>query len=101
MLKPILFILCFALFLQPVAAVAGSTLRCGSSLVSTGDSRHQVRAKCGAPADQSRLGYRERVNRYGFVEDILVEEWIYGPRNGMYHFLRFEGGTLVKITSSR
>lgn len=87
------------LYIQP--AQAGSTLRCGSGLISLGDSRHQVQSKCGEPADQTSLGYRETVNQYGHVNDVQVEEWTYGPRSGMYHYLRFEGGYLVKITSSR
>lgn len=87
--------------LLPGNVQAGSTLRCGSSLISTGDNRHQVLARCGEPAEQYPVGYREVVNRYGHVSDVLIEEWIYGPRSGMYHYLRFEGGYLVKITSSR
>lgn len=83
------------------SALAGSTLRCGSNLISLGESRHQVRIKCGQPIDQSALGYREVVNAYGHVNEVPVEEWVYGPRNGMYHYLRFEAGNLVKITSSR
>lgn len=87
--------------LASLSVQAGSTLRCGSSLVSLGDSEYQVLVKCGEPAEQSALGYREVVNRYGHIHDVRIEEWTYGPRNGMYHYLRFEGGELVKITSSR
>lgn len=82
-------------------AQAASTLRCGSALVSLGDSQYQVLAKCGTPAEETSLGYRERVNEYGHVHDLRVEEWVYGPRNGMYYYLRFEGGELVRIGSSR
>lgn len=85
----------------PLTAQAGSTLRCNSGLISLGDSRHEVLNKCGTPMDQASLGYRQRVNRYGHVHDLKVEEWSYGPRNGMYHTLRFEGGLLVKISSTR
>lgn len=84
-----------------LSAQAGSTLRCGSGLISLGDSEYQVLAKCGQPAEESMLGYRELVNRYGHTQDVRISEWIYGPRSGMYHYLRFEGGNLVKITSSR
>ena len=96
---PIAALLAAGLFAQ--SAQAGSTLRCGSGLISLGDSRHQVYSKCGQPADQSGLGYREIVNEYGHTNDVYIEERGYGPRNGMYHYLRFEGGNLVKITSSR
>jgi hypothetical protein len=32
---------------------------------------------------------------------VPIEEWTYGPRNGMYHFLRFEGNRLRDIDSKR
>lgn len=87
--------------LGSTSAQAGSTLRCGSNLISLGDSEYQVMTKCGQPAEESMLGYREIVNRYGHVTEVRVNEWVYGPRNGMYHYLRFEGGNLVRISSSR
>lgn len=95
------WLLLLAALLLPLSVQAGSTLRCGSALISLGDSRQHVASKCGEPADQARLGYREKTNRYGHVHHLLVEEWSYGPRNGMYHTLRFEGGLLVKISSTR
>ncbi len=94
-------VLTLLLGLGSLPAQAGSTLRCGSALISLGDSEYQVLVKCGQPAEQSVLGYREVVNQYGHTHDVRVEEWVYGPRNGMYHYLRFEGGELVKIGSSR
>ncbi len=33
--------------------------------------------------------------------EVQIEEWAYGPRNGMYYYLRFEGNRLVKIESKR
>lgn len=99
LLASIALVLAFGLGSLPVQA--GSTLRCGSGLISTGDSEYLVLAKCGQPVEQASLGYREVVNQYGHVNDVRAEEWVYGPRNGMYHYLRFEGGNLVKITSSR
>lgn len=87
--------------LGSLPAQASSTLRCGSSLISLGDSEYQVLVKCGQPAEEVRLGYREVVNQYGHTMDVRIDEWVYGPRNGMYHYLRFEGDDLVKITSSR
>ena len=38
---------------------------------------------------------------YGFYNEVPIEEWTYGPRNGMYHFLRFEGNRLRDIDSKR
>jgi hypothetical protein len=33
--------------------------------------------------------------------EFLVEEWVYGPRNGMNYYLRFEGGRLKSVESKR
>jgi hypothetical protein len=34
-------------------------------------------------------------------EEFQVEEWTYGPSNGMYQYLRFEGNRLRQINSKR
>ena len=80
---------------------AASTLRCGSDLVSRDDSTAEVLDKCGEPVSRDFLGYREVQDYYGFRHEVTVEEWTYGPRNGMYHFLRFEGNRLERIDSER
>jgi hypothetical protein len=89
------------LWLLPLAAQASSTLRCGSDLLSVEDSMDEVRQKCGRPASRTTPGYVERTDDYGFRHGMRVEEWMYGPRNGMYQYLRFEGGRLVGIDSRR
>ncbi|WP_439860907.1 DUF2845 domain-containing protein [Pseudomonas sp. MBLB4136] len=83
------------------AVDAASTLRCGSALVSRDDSAAEVLDKCGEPVSRDFLGYREVLDYYGFRHEVSVEEWTYGPRNGMYHFLRFEGNRLDRIDSER
>jgi len=88
------------LALAPALAQA-DTLRCGSRLISTGDTAYEVQDKCGEPVNRALLGYRERPDDWGFHHEVVVEEWIYGPRNGMYYFLRFEGNRLVTIDSRR
>ncbi|CAI8954162.1 hypothetical protein ALP99_00942 [Pseudomonas syringae pv. tomato] len=81
---------------------ATSTLRCGSQLVSTGDRAFEVQQKCGEPVSQEVLGTQETFNStYRKSEAVRIEEWIYGPDNGMYQYLRFEGGRLVRIESKR
>lgn len=92
---PLVLLLCLPL------AAASSTYRCGSTLVSTSDPTREVLNKCGEPASRDFLGYKEVSDLYGLRHEVAVEEWIYGPRNGMYHFLRFEGGRLVEIRSKR
>nr|WP_028241601.1 DUF2845 domain-containing protein [Stutzerimonas azotifigens] len=91
------------LFLSGIAcqAHASSTWRCGSGLVSLGDAAAEVAYKCGEPANRTFEGYREVLDDYGFRQEVAVEEWTYGPNNGMYHYLRFEGNRLRRIDSAR
>jgi hypothetical protein len=70
-------------------------LRCGGSLVSVGDVRLEVAAKCGEPSEKT-LYYEER--KIGRSTRIVpVEVWIYnfGPQRFVY-FLTFEKGKLVE-----
>ncbi|MFJ3484687.1 DUF2845 domain-containing protein [Pseudomonas sp. NPDC090202] len=77
------------------------TLRCGSQLISAGDRMFEVQQKCGTPISQEIVGYKETVNHFRQVDQVQVQEWIYGPNSGMYQYLRFEGGKLVRIDSKR
>ena len=84
-----------------ISAAQADTLRCGSQLISVGDRMFEVQQKCGQPVSQDIIGYKETVNHYRQVDQVQVQEWIYGPSNGMYQYLRFEGGRLVTIDSKR
>ncbi|WP_219063823.1 DUF2845 domain-containing protein [Pseudomonas sp. UMAB-08] len=90
------------LVLLAVACLAGQaqadTLRCGSQLISVGDREFEVQQKCGEPIARNIIGYKRSVNRR---EEVQIDEWIYGPNNGMYQYLRFEGGRLLRIDSKR
>ncbi|WP_296258993.1 MULTISPECIES: DUF2845 domain-containing protein [unclassified Pseudomonas] len=77
------------------------TLRCGSQLISVGDRMFEVQQKCGQPVSQDIVGYKETVNHFRQVDQVQVQEWVYGPNSGMYQYLRFEGGRLVRIDSKR
>ena len=92
--------LCLPLLLCSLPLSAAS-LRCGSELISTGDRVDEVLDKCGEPLSQEVIGYRERAGRRGRYEEVRIEEWDYGPRNGMYYYLRFEGNRLTDIDSAR
>jgi hypothetical protein len=83
------------------ALTQAGTLRCGSQLISVGDRMFEVQQKCGQPVSQDVIGYKETVNHFRQVDQVQVQEWIYGPNNGMYQYLRFEGGRLVLIDSKR
>lgn len=79
-------------------SVQADTLRCGSQLVSLGDRAFEVERKCGAPLHRDPIGYT--LGPYDRRE-YVVEEWVYGPSNGMLSILRFEGNRLVAIERRR
>ncbi|KIP90466.1 MULTISPECIES: DUF2845 domain-containing protein [Pseudomonas] len=78
-----------------------ATWRCGNALASTGDSTAEVQSKCGEPNNRAFIGYKDQTDSYGFTHEVQIEEWNYGPRNGMNYFLRFEGNRLNRIDSKR
>ncbi|MFZ3186358.1 MAG: DUF2845 domain-containing protein [Pseudomonas sp.] len=77
---------------------ANATFRCGQKLVNEGDRITEVLRKCGQPVSRDLLGYTETLN--GNL-GLQVEEWSYGPNNGMYYYLSFEGGRLRTIETKR
>lgn len=96
--KTLLAALCLTL---SVSAHASSTFRCEGKLVSVEDPTFVVSATCGEPISRAVTGSKLLRDEYGFSHEVSVEEWVYGPRNGMYHYLSFEGGLLKKIQSRR
>ena len=90
--------LCALLAALASAALRADTLRCGSQLVSLGDRSFEVERKCGAPLHRDPIGYT--LGSYDRRE-YRVEEWVYGPSNGMLSILRFEGNRLVAIERRR
>lgn len=91
-----------AVFLLLISTTeAASTLRCGTRLISLDDAASEVEDKCGNPVQRDFLGYKEVLDIYGFVHEVEIEEWTYGPKNGMYYFLRLEGNRVTKIESKR
>jgi hypothetical protein len=79
-----------------LATGEAAALRCGNELVSEGDIRPEVLAKCGEPADRT-VYYEKR--RVGSVTKIVpVEVWTYNfGRQTFIHFLTFENGQLTGI----
>ena len=103
------------LLMSANAAHANSSLRCGSNLLSEGDSRYEVRSACGAPDDQqSRTEWRTLRENYRVPcgegktcshsrvreIEVQIDEWTYdfGPRK-FIQFLTFEQGKLVNVSS--
>jgi hypothetical protein len=91
------FVFLFAITLASPVAMA-DTLRCGSDLISTGDRAFEVERKCGQPVQRDLVGYTLSPNER---REMAREEWVYGPRNGVFSILTFEGNRLVRIETSR
>lgn len=84
--------------LATITNAQADTMRCGSQLVTTGDRTFEVERKCGTPEHRDLVGYTlSRNDRQEFP----LEEWVYGPRNGMLSILTFEGNRLVRIETRR
>ncbi|WP_437881599.1 DUF2845 domain-containing protein [Pseudomonas sp. LRF_L74] len=77
---------------------SASTMRCGSNLINVGDRAFEVERLCGAPVRQDLIGYSG--GPYARNE-LKLEEWLYGPTNGMLYILRFEGNRLTNIETRR
>src|SRR6185503_9588654 len=92
------------------ASPSFAAIRCGTKLVSEGDTRSEVAAKCGEPTEvvMQKSVFRRPViwtrnGPYYVGEDFIevpVEAWIYnlGP-NKLMRRLRFEDGVLTEIES--
>lgn len=79
-------------------AIQAETLRCGTQLVSTGDRTFEVERKCGAPSQRDFVGYTLGPN---VRQEMVVEEWLYGPTNGKLSILTFQGNRLIRIEFRR
>lgn len=74
------------------------SMRCGSRLVSLGDRTFEVLSKCGEPRYRDPVGYSLGGNER---REYSIEEWVYGPNNGMLSILTFEGNRLKRIETRR
>lgn len=88
----------FLAFTGASSLAQAETLRCGSQLVSLDDRRFEVLQKCGEPAFRDLVGYSLGPNER---REDQIEEWVYGPDNGMLSILTFEGTRLRAIERRR
>ncbi|MFI8384717.1 DUF2845 domain-containing protein [Pseudomonas sp. NPDC079086] len=88
----------FFAFTGASSLAQAETLRCGSQLVSLDDRRFEVLQKCGEPAFRDLVGYSLGPNER---REYQIEEWVYGPDNGMLSILTFEGTRLRAIERRR
>lgn len=83
------------------ACPAKATMRCGSALISVGDLAEDIRHKCGAANKESSEGPALKNNGVPKVNSAKISVWVYGPRNGAYHYLRFIDEKLITIHMRR
>lgn len=81
--------------------LASADMRCGTGLISEGDSTYDVQEKCGSPAHREVIPADPGANKARKNNAVTVENWVYGPQNGAYYRLKFLDGKLVSIEFSR
>jgi hypothetical protein len=92
------------LWLLPLLLFAGfaqATMRCGTALISLGDTASVVREKCGTTDRSEDQDPASRVNGVPRLNAVKVSLWVYGPRNGAYQHLKFIEDKLVSIDTRR
>ena len=82
-------------------SVANASMRCPNGIISGGETTFEVLHKCGEPDSKERIEPATGSGGVPTRNAVTVENWVYGPTNGMYRFLKFIDGSLVKIESHR
>ena len=92
----IIMILLFLIF--TVSALhAFSSFKCPNYFTTIGDYNFKVLNSCGEPISKEITGYVLKNGK----RELKIEVWIYGPKNGWYYQLTFEGGKLVAVEGIR
>ncbi len=78
--------------------VQAQTMRCGTELISVSNRGFEIIRKCGQPTYKDVVGYTLGASQR---TELRIEEWVYGPKNGMQYILRLEGNRLMSIESGR
>ncbi len=107
-MKHLIFVSAVAAVLLGTNDASGwATMRCGSGLISTGDSKVDVISKCGVP-DLKEVVALNTIGvdfRRGFrTSTSAVEAWHYNCGEGRFNkTLYFDGGTLsiIQMSNSR
>ncbi|MDY7562640.1 DUF2845 domain-containing protein [Pseudomonas sp. 10B1] len=78
-----------------------ASMRCASGLIDEGDTISAVVSRCGQPANRRVSAPAVNADGVQAYKSVTVEDWVYGPANGLYQYLRFIDGKLVSIRSAR
>lgn len=102
MLRKCLSVCLFIMVLaHPIAAVSKDTsLRCGNSLISVGDSKSRILYHCGEPHLAEVIGYSKRPESIDEIE-FLVESWTYDISRSHFYIITFFGGRVKDIESEK
>ena len=114
---PIYFLIIFSLLFGFSGNVSAIGLRCGTRLITVGDTKSKVLAQCGEP-DHTEEWEEERIMRdfsqpfYDEYDDewgkepflvkvpVKFERWYYNfGATQLIHYLKFRNGKLIKITT--
>ncbi|KPW26505.1 hypothetical protein ALO83_102568 [Pseudomonas cannabina pv. alisalensis] len=87
--------------LASVIGTANATMRCGTALISEGDSMATVLDRCGPPPKKSSEGPARRANGVPRLNAATITVFVYGPDGGSYQYLRFIDEKLVEIDMKR
>jgi hypothetical protein len=80
---------------------AQASMRCQNGIISGGETIAEVTRKCGQPDNRDILQPVVESNGKVPFGSATIEDWVYGPTNGMYRYLRFIDGKLASIKSKR
>lgn len=91
----------FIIALVTASASQAATMRCDHGIIATGASIAEVLETCGEPDTRERTPQYIDPDGYPAEGSVNIEQWSYGPTNGMVRSLRFIDGRLVEIDSTR
>ena len=100
-MKKIIPISVFSVILLAHTNISQASMRCGNNLINEGFSKFEVIQKCGEPKNREIIDPVIGSNNTTPNKSVSVENWVYGPSNGVYRYLKFIDGVLVKIESRR
>jgi hypothetical protein len=114
---PIYLLIILSLVFGFFSQVSAAGLRCGTRLITVGDTKPKVFAQCGAP-DYTEEWEEERIMRdfrqsFNYENDyewgrepflikvpVKYERWYYNfGATQLNHYLKFRNGKLIKITT--
>ncbi|WP_455201634.1 DUF2845 domain-containing protein [Kaarinaea lacus] len=116
------FLILLLLVFAHSTSYADTTMRCGSKIISVGDSKAEVLIKCGEPLLKEAIGQKEKSKRIDIPltsdtgteknkqntatvrrkESVTrtIDQWTYNQGSGkLLKILIFEGGELVEINN--